>query len=230
MVGIRDVAEGIVDHRRLVIVGLLLVIGAVGVGAAQVEDSSSLSQFQTDSVEAEKLDYVDSNFGTGANTTSVQVIVRGDNVLARGALLEQLRFERAVLEDRSINGTLSDAQPPVGVANVVATAAIREEQAANLTERGRALRADRQRLNETGARLSEALNRTRGLQQRYVELNRSYARGELDNATYRERSAAIERNLTSVRERATTGLSANQTATFTELTSGRGRSRRSLRR
>ncbi|WP_415381164.1 MMPL family transporter [Halosimplex sp. TS25] len=219
MVGIGDVADGIVDHRRLVIVALLLVIGAVGVGAAQVEDSSSLSQFQTDSTEAEKLDYVDSNFGTGANTTSAQVIVRGDDVLTRASLLEQLRFERTVLEDRSINGTLADDQPPVGVANVVATAAIREEQAAELTERGRALRADRQRLNETGARLSDALNRTRGLQQQYVELNRSYARGEVDDATYRQRSAAIERNLTAMRERATSGLSANQTATFADLTS-----------
>ncbi|WP_436927228.1 MMPL family transporter [Halosimplex amylolyticum] len=219
MVGIGDVADGIVDHRRLVIVTLLLVVGAVGVGAAQVEDSSSLSQFETNSAEAEKLDYVDANFGTDSNTTSVQVIVRGDDVLTREALLEQLRFERSLLEDRSVNETLSDDQPPAGVANVVATAAIREDQAANLTERGRALRAEQRRLNETGARLSDALNRTRGLQQEYVELNRSHARGEVDDATYRQRSTAIERNLTATRERATAELSANQTATFAELTS-----------
>ncbi|MFB6141390.1 MAG: MMPL family transporter [Halosimplex sp.] len=218
MVGIRDLADGIVDHRRLVIVGLLVVVAAVGSGAAQVEDSSSLSQFQTDSVEAQKLDYVDSHFGANGNTTTVQVIVRGDDVLGRDALLDQLRFERSLSERRSINRTLASSREPVGIANVVATAAIRRERAANLTERGRALRRAQVRLNETGARLSDGLNRTRALQQSYVELNRSHARGRVDDATYRQRAAAIERNLTAVRERATTGLSANQSATYAELT------------
>jgi len=217
MVDMGDVADGIVAHRRLVIVGLLVVIGAVGVGAAQVEDSSELSQFETQSTEAEKLDYVNSNFGSNENTTTVQVVVRDDNVLTREALLDHLRFERSALDDESINGTLSDSRAPVGVANVVATTAIREEQAANLSERGRALRAERQRLNETGARLSDGLNRTRALQQRYVELNRSYATGDVDDETYRERSAAIERNLTAAREEATAGLSANQSATYADL-------------
>ncbi|ELZ22371.1 hypothetical protein C475_17703 [Halosimplex carlsbadense 2-9-1] len=219
MVGMDDVADAIVEHRRLVVVALLVVIGAVGVGAAQVEDSASLSQFETSSEEAEKLAYVDSNFGSSGNTTTVQVIVREDNVLARGSLLEQLRFERALAEDDSINRTLSTSQAPAGIANVVATAAIREEQAATLAERGRALRADRQRLNATGERLSDALNRTRGLQGEYVALNRSYAQGEVDDATYRQRSAAIERNLTAVRTDATAGLSANQSEMFANLTS-----------
>ncbi|QLH77677.1 MMPL family transporter [Halosimplex rubrum] len=219
MVGMDDVADAVVDHRRLVVVTLLVVIGAVGAGAAQVEDSASLSQFETSSDEAEKLEYVDSNFGSSGNTTTVQVIVREDNVLARESLLEQLRFERALVEDDSINRTLDGSQAPAGIANVVATAAIREGQAANLTERGRALGAERQRLNETGARLSDALNRTRGLQRDYVALNRSHAAGEVDDATYRQRSAAIERNLTAVRTDATAGLSANQSETFGNLTS-----------
>jgi len=219
MVGMDDLTNGIVEHRRLVILVLLVVIGAVGAGAAQVEDSASLSQFETSSDEAQKLEYVDSNFGSGGNTTTVQVIVREDNVLARESLLEQLRFERALVADESINRTLSESEAPAGIANVVASGAIRQEQVANLTERGRALQAERQRLNETGARLSDALNRTRGLQQEYVELNRSYARGEVGNATYRQRSAALERNLTAARTEATVGLSANQTATFAELAS-----------
>ena len=70
MVGIRDVADGIVKHRRLVVVGLLVLIAAVGAGAAEVEESSSFSQFETDSTEAEKLDYIESNFGTSSNTTT----------------------------------------------------------------------------------------------------------------------------------------------------------------
>ncbi|WP_459192349.1 MMPL family transporter [Halosimplex sp. J119] len=219
MIGIRDVADGIVDHRRITILVLLLVVGSIGVGAVQVEDSASLSQFETTSSEAQKLDYVDSNFGTSANTTSVQVVVRDDNILTRDALLSHLRFERAVRENETVNRTLAASQPPTGIANVVATTAIREEQAENLTERARTLRTEQRRLNETGDRLSDALNRTRSLQQDYVELNRSRASGELGEEAYREQAAAIERNLTATRERATTGLSANQSESFAELTS-----------
>jgi len=217
MVGIRDVANGVVAHRRLVAVGLLLVIAAVGVGAAQVEESSSFSQFETDSTEAEKLDYVESNFGTSANTTTAQVVVRDENVLARSSLLDQLRFQRALTENETVNSTLSTEQRPAGIATVVATAAIREEQAANLSRRGAALQAEQARLNETGAALSDSLNRTRRLEHRYTELNRSAARGEVDNATYRERAAAIERNLTATRETATANLSTESAATFHDL-------------
>ncbi|WP_135364500.1 MMPL family transporter [Halosimplex halophilum] len=219
MAGMDDVAGAVVAHRRLVVVALLVAVGAVGAGAVQVEDSASLSQFETSSEEAEKLEYVDSNFGAGGNTTTVQVIVREDDVLDRESLLDQLRFERALVEDDAINRTLDGSQPPTGIANVVATAAIREERAENLSERGRALAAERERLDETGARLSDALNRTRGLQQEYVELNRSHAAGEVDDATYRQRSAAIERNLTAARTDATAGLSAEQSETFANLTS-----------
>jgi|GEM_PF-144118 len=217
MVGIRDVADRIVDHRRLVVVGLLVLIAAVGVGAAQVEESSSFSQFETDSTEAEKLEYIESNFGTSSNTTTAQVIVRGENVLSQPALLDQLQFQRTLTENETVNRTLSTEQRPAGIATVVATAAIREEQAANLTRRGAALQAERARLNETGAALSDALNRTRRLEHSYTELNRSAARGEIDNQTYRERAAAIERNLTATREGATANLSAQSTATFGDL-------------
>ena len=218
MVGVRDVTDRIVDHRRIVLVGLLVLIGAVGAGAVQVEDSASLSQFETDSVEADKLDYVTENFGSDEDTTTVQVIVRDDNVLTREAMLGQLRFEQSVLADGDINGTLSDSRDPVGVANVVATAAIRQDQAENLSERGATLRADQRRLNETAARLSDGLNRTRSLQQDYVELNRSHARGEIDDQAYRQRAAGIERNLSVVRTEATAGLSENQSATYAQLT------------
>jgi predicted RND superfamily exporter protein len=217
MVGIRDVADGIVTHRRLVVIGLLVLIAAVGVGAAEVEESSSFSQFETDSTEAEKLDYVESNFGTSSNTTTAQVIVRGENVLSRPALLDQLRFQRTLTENETVNRTLSTEQRPAGIATVVATAAIREEQAANLSRRGAALQAEQARLNETGAALSDALNRTRRLEHSYTELNRSAARGEIDDATYRQRAAAIERNLTATRETATANLSSESAATFGDL-------------
>jgi predicted RND superfamily exporter protein len=217
MAGIRGVAAGIVDHRRLVMVVLLLAVAVVGAGAAQVEQSSSFSQFETDSTEAAKLDYVESNFGTTSNTTTAQVVVRDENVLSRSSLLDQLRFQRALAENRTVNRTLSDERRPVGIATVVATAAIREDQAENLTARAQSLRAEQARLNRTGRELSDALNRTRQLQHRYTELNRSLARDEIDRATYRERAAAVERNLSATRTTSTANLSANGTERFEEL-------------
>jgi len=217
MAGIREVAAGIVAHRRLVILALLLAVAAVGAGAVQVEQSSSFSQFETDSTEAAKLDYVESNFGAASNTTTAQVIVRDENVLARSSLLDQLRFQRTLTENETVSRTLSDGRRPVGIATVVATAAIREEQAENLTARGRELRAEQARLNRTGRELSDALNRTRRLQHRYTELNRSYARGGIDEATYRERSAAVERNLAATRTAATANLSTEGAERFDDL-------------
>jgi predicted RND superfamily exporter protein len=210
------VADGIVDHSKLVIAVLLVFSAVVGAGAAQVEESSSLSQFETDSAEAQKLSYIQSNFTAQENTTTIQVIVREDNVLAKGALLDQLRFERTLLANETVNDTLA-SQRPAGIANVVATAAIRAEQGEALRERAVELQTAQARLNQTGAQLSDALNRTRELQARYDALNRSYQQEEIDRSTYRERAAGIEAELATVRTQSTAPLSEEATTTFVGL-------------
>lgn len=51
---------------------MVVLTVVVGVGTPQVEQSSSLETFQTDSPEADALDYLDRNFSTdGQNTTTV---------------------------------------------------------------------------------------------------------------------------------------------------------------
>ena len=122
-------ATAVTDHSKLVIVAVLLTTAAVGFGAGSVDGGLTIAGFSSDSPEAAALDDIERNFSVaGENTTTAQVVVRGDNVLTKDSLLETLRFQQAVRADASINATLRDEQPTVGVANVVATAAYYEER------------------------------------------------------------------------------------------------------
>ncbi|MFC4450145.1 MMPL family transporter [Halorussus aquaticus] len=226
-----DLFAAVTEYSRGVIAVLLVLTVLVGAGAPMVEQSSSLDQFQSDSTAAQKLSYIDANFTSGQeNTTTVQLIVRDGNVLSKDALVETLRLQQALRNNETINRTLVNGTPTSGVANVVATVAIREEQASQLRKSAAELQQRRQSLNEsraeirqrsqslnrTAARLSDALNRTRELQARYDRLNASYQRGEVNDSAYRQRSSRIETRLRQVRTSATANLSANQSATFTQ--------------
>ncbi|PSQ57573.1 Patched family protein, partial [Halobacteriales archaeon SW_7_71_33] len=118
----------VTEHSKLVIVVSLVVVVLLSAGATSVEQSSSLSQFESDGPEAEALDYVETNFtGGDDDTTTVQVIVRdeNDNVLDRESLLRSLRYQRSLRDDESVNVTLAENRSVVGVSNAVAIAAVR---------------------------------------------------------------------------------------------------------
>ncbi len=202
-------------HSRAVIAVLLVLTVAVGAGAPMIEQSSSLDQFQSDSEAAKKLDYIDSNFTTGReNTTAVQVIIRGDDVLSKEAMVNSLLFQQRLRENQTVNETLVDENPTTGVANVVAISAIQQEKVSELRADGAKLERRGQQLNQTAAQLSGALNQTRKLQGQYDQLNASRQAGEIDNETYRQRAGEIETQLQAVQANATSQLDANQSATF----------------
>ncbi|PGF13975.1 Patched family protein [Natrinema sp. CBA1119] len=118
-------SETIMAHSRAVIAIMLVLTVFMGAGAGMIEQSSSLDQFQSDSTEAQKLSYVEENFTTGQeNTTSAQVIVKGENVLSQESMVEQLRLQQSFRENETINRTLVDEQPTVGAANLVALASL----------------------------------------------------------------------------------------------------------
>ncbi|WP_435144338.1 MMPL family transporter [Halobaculum sp. P14] len=140
------VVSAITDHSRAAIAVMLVLTIAIGAGAPMVERSSSLDQFQTDSVESQKLDYIEANFSTGAaNTTSAQIIIRDENVLDKESLLESLRYQRALRQNQTVSETLTNETPTVGVANILATAAITQEAGRDLQTTA----AKVQRLNAT---------------------------------------------------------------------------------
>ncbi|WP_323676112.1 MMPL family transporter [Halorubellus sp. PRR65] len=120
----------VTTYSKTVVALMLVATLVVGAGAANVDGGLSITSFESDSTAAQKLDYAQANFTTdGENSTVVQVVVRGDDVLTRESLLSTLRFQRTLREDPDVNATLRTDQPVVGLSNVVATAAIRAEQA-----------------------------------------------------------------------------------------------------
>jgi predicted RND superfamily exporter protein len=154
--------EIVTGYTKPAIAVMLLLTVAVGAGAPQVEQTSSLDQFQTESEVADTLDYINANFTVGAeNTTTVQVILRGENVLSKESLLANLQFQRALRDNETINETLARENPSVGIANAIAIASITRDRAGRF-----------ERLNATVQQERAALeaNRTR-LEQRSDDLN-----------------------------------------------------------
>ncbi|SDJ45113.1 hydrophobe/amphiphile efflux-3 (HAE3) family protein [Halovenus aranensis] len=158
-------SEIVTGHSRAVIALMLVVTVLAGAGAGMVEQSSSLDQFQSDTEEAEKLTYIEDNFATGSeNTSTAQVIVRGENTLSKDSLVETLHLQQSFRENETISQTLSTERPTVGVANLVATSAILGEQRQEL----QSLATEFEQLNATVqkeraalARRQAALNTTR---------------------------------------------------------------------
>jgi predicted RND superfamily exporter protein len=124
-------ADGLADryaafltaHSRYVIAVLLVVTLVMGAGASSVDGGLSISSFGSDSDAARALDYVNENFSEDRNVTTMQVVVRGENVLSKRSLLATLRFQLALRADESVAPTLRDRQSTVGLANLVAVAA-----------------------------------------------------------------------------------------------------------
>jgi predicted RND superfamily exporter protein len=118
-------------YSKVVVVVMLVATAVVGSAAGDVPPGISISSFGSDSTEAQKLEYVQKNFDTGAeNATVVQVVVRDDDVLDRETVLSTLRYQQALQENGTVNATLADGRASVSVANLVATAAINRERAA----------------------------------------------------------------------------------------------------
>ncbi|MFA9416877.1 MMPL family transporter [Natrinema sp. HArc-T2] len=198
-------ADGIATHTRIVLVVLLLSTALIGAGMPRVDDDSSLSQFESDSPEAKALERIDGNFTSEQreNTTQVQVIARGDNVLTKESLLSSLEFQQELRANESINSTLVENQSITGVENIVATSAIRNEQAAEL--------------NDTRSQLQDGLNQTVGLQRQYEQLNASYERGAINESTYQARSAELETQFDDVIDDATDELNESQTDEYVSV-------------
>ncbi|WP_306052489.1 efflux RND transporter permease subunit [Natronococcus wangiae] len=239
------VAGAIAANAKIVLLALLLTTALVGAGMPMIDDDSSLDQYESDSTEGEALEYARENFTTGdaENTTTVQLIVRGDDdeVLSKDSLISSLEFQQEIRNDESINATLAEDDPIVGVENVVATTAIREDQAAELEERGaeleqrsgdleqrgedleqrgEELEQRSKELNETADELEAGLNETVGIEAEYAELNASYEAGDLSEEEYERRSTELDEQLEDVYEETTSDLTGEQAAQYAEAIDG----------
>lgn len=108
---------------------MLLLTVVVGSGALMIEPSSGLEEFQSGTTESQKLDYIEDNYqDDNQNTTTTQVILRGDNVLSKDTLIATLETEQAILQNRTVNRTLTGERPVSGVANSIALTAIQDRE------------------------------------------------------------------------------------------------------
>ena len=146
MSAVDRIVDGILDHSRAVIAVMILLTVVIGAGAPMVEQSSSLDQFQTDSEAGEKLEYLEENFQTGSeNTTSAQIIIRDDNVLDRESLLGSIEYQQTLRANETVNATLADSTPTVGISNIVAITAISQEEGRDVQQ----LATEFEQLNQT---------------------------------------------------------------------------------
>lgn len=210
------IIDATTEYSRYVIVVFLLATLLIGSGATGIDQASDLEQFETDSEAADKQAYIDEHFVTDDNTTTVQIIVRDGDVLDRQSFISTLELQQTFRENEQVNGTLVD-EPFGDLASVVATTAIRQEEAAELQARQEALEADRTELNRTAENLTGLLTETRQLQGEYDRLNSSFQRGEIDEETYAAESSRIERELDTVLERADEELTDDQYEAFVGL-------------
>jgi len=132
--------DGVLAHNVLVVVIMLLASAGVAYGVTdlQMQSESNASDAIGDTEEYQKFEYVNEHYANRSDDAGERdpavVYVRdaNGNVLSKGALLDSLRYQRAVLENESIAGALAADHGNggvLGVSNVVATRLAGDEDA-----------------------------------------------------------------------------------------------------
>ncbi len=214
------IADGVSSHSRTVLVVLLLTTAFIGTGMSMVDDDSSLEQFESDSPEGEALEDIDEAFGADdqENTTSVQLITRGDgngeNVLRQASLIESLEFQQQIKANESINETLVDDEPITGVENFVALAAITEDEADELEAEGDELEAREQALENQTDELERGIDESVAIQREVERVTLQY---DETDPEYQEELEVLEAEFDAVIEDATEDLDEDQADEYEEL-------------
>ena len=120
--------SAVVHHSKGVIAVMLLLTLLLGSGMTLIEADTSLDQFETDSPELEKLEYIEEHFGVAdENTTVVQIVIREENALSKESLISTLELHQEFREDPTINQTLVD-DPISDLAMIIVQTAMIEDQ------------------------------------------------------------------------------------------------------
>jgi len=212
---IEDAFEQVTKHSKLVIAVMLVLTLAVGAGATQVSQSSSLDQFQSDTTESAKLSYIEGNFSTGQeNTTSAQIIIRDGNVLDKASLTEMLEMQSKLRANGVVNETLAERNAIVGIPNIVATAGIQGEIGRELQSTA----AEFERLNETVTSERAAIQQQKEtLTQRAATLNSTADQlGRALQTIQQDPAVDVRTQFDQVAANTTVELGAEEFATFNQ--------------
>jgi predicted RND superfamily exporter protein len=119
----------VTEHSRVVLAVGLLATLVIGGGVADLDRETSLETFQSDSEEAQKMDYLSTEYGLAAPDQSIGfVYYRAPNVLSKESQLRVLRYQRALVENETVSRALVEGRATASTPTLVATAAIRAER------------------------------------------------------------------------------------------------------
>ena len=119
-------AGALVDNRRVVLVVVVALLLGVSAGVVHLEESAGLTAFDLGTEEEAAMDRIEANF-SAEDREVAQVVVRDDNVFEKETLVATLELQRDLQGNDTVGPTLSE-EGSAGIANVVATAAIRHER------------------------------------------------------------------------------------------------------
>ncbi|MCU4718911.1 efflux RND transporter permease subunit [Halapricum hydrolyticum] len=147
-----DKVVDIITGRSKLTVAVMLVLTVVMlVGAASPAEPAS-SELGEDSLEQEKLDYINANYGVGEEeVTPVQVYVRNTdgNVLSQESMVATLRVQQDLLAEEAVADVANPNTPVFDISNRVASR-LASEQNLDLDAQIAALEtADEQTVSET---------------------------------------------------------------------------------
>ena len=132
------VADVLTTYTKSVIVVVLVLTAVIGLGMAEVEQQSGTSQFESDSPEATAQEFIDENMTVdeSGNTTLLQVLQQGENVLTKEAINESLTLQQQITAREDITETFAGQRPVFGYANVIGTAAVQRQSEDSDNETG----------------------------------------------------------------------------------------------
>lgn len=121
-----SIVERVYEHRRAFAIGLFALILVVAGGVVFLEVDTTFDEVQIGNDEEAALDRIEGTFHQDdAEISYAQLVVETDNaVFDRDALLSSLELQQDLRTHETIEPTLTATQPTVGVANLVALAAM----------------------------------------------------------------------------------------------------------
>ncbi|ERH09617.1 MAG: putative exporters of the RND superfamily [halophilic archaeon J07HX64] len=147
MTGISDrFADFLTTYTKSVILVTLVLTVAIGAGITGVEQQSNTQQFESDSPEATAQTFIDENMTVdeGGNTTLLQVLQQRDDVLTKEAINESLTLQQEIVAREELTQTFADERAVFGYANVIGSAAFRQQTGDNATAGQPSLEQQRQ--------------------------------------------------------------------------------------
>lgn len=208
-----SITRFIIGNSKKIILLFLIISILFTYSASDVSMESNLDQFESDSPKVKAREYIQENF-TISNHTTVQVIIKKENVLDKSTLLDILNYQKKLEEDELVNSTLTQEQSIVSIANYIAINSISNQKIEEIENKSTKIKYLRSQISNQSSIITQLLNESRQIQTSIDELNASYKRNEINESIYQKRLSSYQHELEKIRESANENLSTSQYQSF----------------